>query len=144
MIFQAWVMKHCRGRPSEAVRRIEAANGGHAIDTGRVYRAMRRPTRLPVKFAQLVVTASGGVCSLEDLMDLDTVAAHFEHSNPDLQRRGVEFAIMKLERRRQTRVRHRDRLDVAIGELDAEIDAHRAQLAELAAEHDPTPLTAAG
>jgi len=128
MIFQAWVMQRCEGRPTEAVRRIEAANGGAPVDRTRVYRALRKPTAFPARFAQLVVTASGGACTLFELIDVETVRERFEYTDPDLRRRAVEYQILRVERRRDAYVRDRSRIDAMIAALEVELDAARARL----------------
>lgn len=138
MIFQAWVTRHCGGRPSEAVRRLEATAGG-SVDVNRVYRAMRKPTRFPIKFAQLVVAASDGACTLCELMDLDTIAAHFEYTDPALRRVGLRMRIMRLERRRRAINSQLERSQAAAEAVDADLADCRAQLAELG----ESPLTAA-
>lgn len=144
MIFQQWVMQRCGGRPSEAIRRIEAANDGQPIGASRVYRAMRKPQRFPVRFAQLVVTATDGECTLVELMDLDVIAASFEYDSPDLRRRGMEYQVLKLDRRRATACRQLERMQAVIAELDAELTEYRAKLAELGThDADAPPLTAA-
>lgn len=128
MIFQAWVMQRCGGRPTEAVRRIEAANGGNPIDRTRIYRALRKPTVLPARFAQLVVTASAGACTLFELIDLETVRERFEYTDPDLRRRALEYQILRIERRRDSCLRDRDRIAAMLAALEVELDAYRARL----------------
>lgn len=137
MIFQAWVMSHCAGRPSEAIRRIVAANGGRDITRHRVYRAMRVPTAFPLRFAQLVIAASGGACTLTELVDLETIRDRFVYTDPEARLRSLEYQILSAEKRRTARVTERDRLDAEIIALDGDLDALRAKLAAFAAASLP-------
>lgn len=128
MIFQAWVMSRCNGKPSEAVRRLEAANGGKPIDRTRVYRALRKPCSFPVRFAQLVINASVGACTLFELVDLETIREHFEYTDPDLKRRALEYQVIRATRKRDTLMRQRDRLDVQLTAANADLVTYQAQI----------------
>jgi hypothetical protein len=129
-------MQRCSGRPTEAVRRIEAANGGKPVDRTRVYRALRKPTTFPARFAQLVVTASAGACTLFELIDLETVRERFEYTEPDLRRRALEYQILRAQKRRETHERDLVRVQAFIDSIDVELDGYRAQLDQLSAAAD--------
>jgi hypothetical protein len=135
MIFQRWVMSCCGGKPSEAIRRIEAAAGGAPCDTSRVYRAMRVPLAFTGKLARDVVLASENLCTLAELIDVDLIREHFEYTNPDLRRRGLEYAIAKATKRAEvahTRVKRAEAV-------------HQAQLAEVhRLTHELGVITAGG
>lgn len=120
MIFQRWVLTHCDGKTSEAIRRIEAVSGG-PVDTSRVYRAMRKPLIFTGKLARDVVAASDGACTLAELIDVDLIREQFAYTNPDLHKRGLDFVIAKAERKAQALARR----------ADAAVKLHGAQLNEL-------------
>lgn len=96
MIFQQWIMSCCDGKPSEAIRRIEAVSS-EPISASTIYRALRTPQPLAGKLARAVVKASEELCTLAELVDIEVIRAHFVYSNPDLQRRGMEFQILQAQ-----------------------------------------------
>jgi hypothetical protein len=132
MIFQQWVMEQCSGRPSEAIRRLTAANGGREITRHRVYRALRAPVAFPLRFAQLVIAASGGACTLTELIDLETIRERFEYTNPEARLRSLEYQIVCAEKRREARRADAARAADDIAAAEAELAELRAKLAAFA------------
>src|SRR5262245_51288068 len=102
MILQQWIMSCCDGKPSIAVRRIEAVHDAPIFSPSTIYRALRTPTTMPGKLAGAIVEASNGECTLPELVDIELIRASFEYSNPDLKQRGLEFALAQAERRLRT------------------------------------------
>lgn len=141
MIFQAWVMSRCDGKPTEAFRRIEAYG---PIDRSRVYRALRKPVAFPVRLARLIVEASDGACTMAELIDAELIAKSFVWTNPDLKRRGLEYALIRAAKRRESRIAARARVDADIAAIDIEIAALEAQIAAIADAVDPPARAAAG
>jgi hypothetical protein len=137
-------MSRCDGRPSEAIKRIELVG---PVDRSRVYRAMRKPLAFPARFARTVVEATGGECTLEELIDTDVIARSFVWTNPDLKRRGLEYQLIRAANRRAKYVAASVVLHDRIAAVDAEIRACEAEIAALSGDDDDAdtpPRAAAG
>jgi len=76
MIFQAFIQQECGGKSAEAVRLFAAQ--GHYIDYQRAHRWYRQPCVMPLTLARAFVAASGGKCTLEELIDLDVIIERFD------------------------------------------------------------------
>lgn len=101
MIFQEWVKHCCDARPAEAYKRIEAAGGsGLLLGYQRIYRWYRTPTPLSLALARVVVKASEGKCTLEELTDADAIGLRFEFDSADAasERRLLAQRIERCER----------------------------------------------
>lgn len=96
MILQQWIMSCCDGKPTEALRRIEAVSD-EPVSQSTIYRAMRAPLALPGKLARVVVKASDEQCSLAELVDVELIRAAFVYTNPDLRKRGMEIAVVQAQ-----------------------------------------------
>ena len=127
MIFQQWVMSCCDGRPSRAIKLIEAV-AGQPVSKPLIHRAMRQPATFDQKLAWYVHLASERQCSVEELTELSLVRSAFEYTHPDLRARAIELAIATESRRlvatqnvQQRALAEAERLAALLNNLRAEL-----------------------
>lgn len=104
---------------------------------------MHKPVAFPPKLARVVVEASGGECTLEELIDPELIHARFVWTNPALQRRGYEYALIRAANRMAKRVAERDRVQLQIDAIATEIAEYEARIAALSVPPDDA-VAAAG
>lgn len=123
-------MTCCGGKPSHAIKLIEAA-AGQPVAKAVIHRAMRQPATFDQRLAWYIHLASERQCSIEELTELSLVRSAFEWSNPDLRARALELSIGAESRRLVATQNVRTRADAEIERLTARLADLHAELRDL-------------
>lgn len=138
MIFQQFVRECCAGKPAEAGRLVENVTGV-ALGYQRLHRWYRYPQPMPVAAARLVVKASEGKCTLDELLDPELIAQafKFEPSDAALERRFLQGRLAARERELR-QLEQAQRLGRTLGDVQREVRQLRARLERLSEVSLPT------
>lgn len=136
MIFQQYVRQCCGSSAAEAHRRLAAH--GTALSYQQVFRYLNRPRPMPIAVARVVVEATEGQCSLDELIDANLILASFDFEASDsVEARAIERKA--LTARIEQREREVGQLEAAarlgpLADLQRDLRALRLRLDQLDAE----------